>query len=62
MELIERLEKIKIVPVLVLNNLEEGLQVCKALYENGLKAAEITFRTSAAEEVIESTPSEVTFA
>ena len=52
MGLIERLEKIKIVPVLVLNSLEEGMKVCTDLHDNGLTAAEITFRTSAAEEVI----------
>lgn len=52
MGLIERLEKIKIVPVLVLNSLEEGMEVCAALHDNGLAAAEITFRTSAAEAVI----------
>ena len=52
MTLVEKLEKIKIVPVLVLNSLEEGLAVCKDLAENGLPAAEITFRTSAAESVI----------
>ena len=52
MGLIERLEKIKIVPVLVLNSLEEGMEVCAALHDNGLAAAEITFRTSAAEEII----------
>ena len=52
MDLIGRLEKIKIVPVLVLNTLDEGLEVCAALHDNGLLAAEITFRTSAAEGVI----------
>ncbi len=52
MTLVEQLEKIKIVPVLVLNSLDEGMAVCTDLYNNGLRAAEITFRTSAAEEVI----------
>ncbi len=52
MTLVEQLEKIKIVPVLVLNSLEEGMAVCTDLYNNGLCAAEITFRTSAAEAVI----------
>lgn len=52
MSLIEKLEKIKIVPVLVLNNLEEGMEVCAALHDNGLAAAEITFRTEAAESII----------
>lgn len=48
----EQLEKIKIVPVLVLNTLDEGLAVCEQLCKNGLPAAEITFRTAAAEPVI----------
>ena len=48
----EQLDKIKIIPVLVLNDLDEGLKVCEALCSNGLPAAEITFRTAAAESVI----------
>lgn len=48
----KELDKIKIIPVLVLNDLDEGLKVCEALCANGLPAAEITFRTSAAESVI----------
>ncbi len=48
----EQLEKVKIVPVLVLNSLDEGLAVCEQLCANGLAAAEITFRTAAAESVI----------
>ena len=48
----KELDKIKIIPVLVLNDLEEGLKICEALYKNGLPAAEITFRTAAAEPVI----------
>ena len=50
--LAEQLEKVKIVPVLVLNSLDEGLKVCEQLCANGLPAAEITFRTEAAESVI----------
>ena len=52
MNLAEQLDKIKIVPVLVLNTLDEGLAVCEQLCRNGLPAAEITFRTSAAESII----------
>ena len=48
----DKLNQIKIVPVLVLNTLEEGLQVCEQLCANGLPAAEITFRTEAAESII----------
>ena len=48
----EQLEKVKIVPVLVLNTLDEGLAVCEQLCKNGLPAAEITFRTAVAESII----------
>ncbi len=47
-----RLNTIKIIPVLVLNSLSEGMKICEILQQNGLLAAEITFRTAAAEEII----------
>ena len=47
-----RLSQIKIVPVLVLNDLDSGLKMCELLAECGLPAAEITFRTTAAEGII----------
>ena len=47
-----RLSAIRIVPVLVLDNLEDGLRMCSILQEKQLSAAEITFRTEAAESVI----------
>lgn len=46
------LSQIKIVPVLVLNDLDSGLKMCELLAECGLPAAEITFRTTAAESII----------
>lgn len=49
---VEKLNEIKIVPVLVLNDLESGLKMCEILVECGLPAAEITFRTQAAESII----------
>ena len=49
---IEKLSEIKIVPVLVLEDLRAGLKMCEVLVENGLPAAEVTFRTSAAEKII----------
>ena len=52
MDIIAKMESIRIVPVLVLNDLKEGLQVCEQLCRCGLPAAEITFRTAAAEDVI----------
>ena len=49
-----KLAGIKIVPVLVLNSVEEGLKIGEILVSEGLPAAEITFRTAAAESVIRS--------
>jgi 2-dehydro-3-deoxyphosphogluconate aldolase/(4S)-4-hydroxy-2-oxoglutarate aldolase len=46
------LSRIKIVPVLVLEEVKSGLKMCEILAENGLPAAEITFRTAAAAEII----------
>jgi len=49
---VEKLQQIRIVPVLVLNDLDSGLKMCEVLVECGLPAAEITFRTKAAESII----------
>jgi len=46
------LEKIRIVPVLVLNDVDRGLKMCEVLMQCGLPAAEITFRTKAASRII----------
>ena len=40
---LDRLSAIRIVPVLVLDNLEDGLKMCSVLQEKQLPAAEITF-------------------
>jgi 2-dehydro-3-deoxyphosphogluconate aldolase/(4S)-4-hydroxy-2-oxoglutarate aldolase len=48
----ERLGKCKIIPVLVVNTVEEGIRICDILYRCGLPSAEITFRTSAGEGTI----------
>ena len=48
-----QLERIRIVPVLVLEELDAGLKMCGILAECGLPAAEITFRTKAAASIIE---------
>ena len=48
----EKLGKCKIIPVLVVNTVEEGIRICEILYRCGLPSAEITFRTSAAEGTI----------
>ena len=44
----EWLEPIGVMPVIVLNAVEEAVPVAEALYEGGIKAVEITLRTSAA--------------
>lgn len=49
---IAALSRIKIIPVLVLDEIKSGLKMCEILAANDLPAAEITFRTSAAEEII----------
>lgn len=47
------LREIKIVPVLVLDDVATGMKMCEVLVECGLPAAEITFRTAAAGEIIQ---------
>ena len=49
---IEKIQKLGIVPVVVLNNVEDAEPVAKALCDGGLPVAEVTFRTDAAEESI----------
>ena len=51
-QVLAQLEKIRIVPVLVLNDLDSGMKMCEILSECGLPAAEITFRTQAAPSII----------
>ena len=51
-ELIKKIEDIRIVPVVVLNDAENAKPLAKALCEGGLPCAEVTFRTGAAEESI----------
>lgn len=51
-KLIEQIKKTKIVPVVVLNSIEETLPKMQALVNGGLPCAEITFRTPCAAEAI----------
>ncbi|MEA4862565.1 MAG: bifunctional 4-hydroxy-2-oxoglutarate aldolase/2-dehydro-3-deoxy-phosphogluconate aldolase [Victivallaceae bacterium] len=46
------LAKLKVVPVLVLESVEEGLKIGRILMDNGLPGAEVTFRTPAAADAI----------
>lgn len=47
-----KLSCLKVVPVLAIEKVEDGLKMCELLDRCGLKIAEITFRTAAAEEII----------
>lgn len=49
-EIKEKLSKIGIIPVVVLEDAKDAALLGKALMEGGLPAAEVTFRTQAAEE------------
>jgi len=51
-DVLKKIEKLGIVPVVVLNDVSEAEPVAKALCEGGLPVAEVTFRTDAAEESI----------
>ena len=49
---LERLGRIGIVPVVVLENSDDAIPLARALMKGGLPCAEVTFRTDAAEESI----------
>lgn len=49
-EILQRIQKIGIVPVVVLDDAKDAAPLAKALCEGGLPCAEVTFRTAAAEE------------
>lgn len=48
-EILEKISKIGIVPVIALENAEDAAPLAKALCDGGLPCAEVTFRTAAAE-------------
>ena len=48
----ERLEELRVVPVLTIANADQAEQACRALAAGGLRAVEITFRTDAATDAI----------
>ena len=48
----ETIQKMGVVPVVVLNDAKDAAPLAKALCEGGLPCAEVTFRTDAAEESI----------
>ncbi|WP_413524952.1 bifunctional 4-hydroxy-2-oxoglutarate aldolase/2-dehydro-3-deoxy-phosphogluconate aldolase [Photobacterium phosphoreum] len=51
-EWIDRLRALRVMPVIQIENAADAVQLAKVLVENGLPAAEITFRTTAAAESI----------
>ncbi len=51
-EITEKMKSIGIVPVVTINDAEDTAKICDALFEGGLRAAEITFRTDDAEDAI----------
>ena len=51
-KLLEKISKIGIVPVIVLNDASKAAKVAKVLLDGGIDCAEVTFRTDAAEESI----------
>ncbi|MCL2077019.1 MAG: bifunctional 4-hydroxy-2-oxoglutarate aldolase/2-dehydro-3-deoxy-phosphogluconate aldolase [Oscillospiraceae bacterium] len=54
----EEIKKCGIIPVIKLDDADDAVPLCRALAEGGLSAAEITFRTDAAEESIRRISSE----
>ena len=51
-EVIKKLYRIGIVPVIAIDDPEKAVPLAKALVKGGLPAAEVTFRTAAAEDAI----------
>lgn len=52
MDVIKQIEKLKIIPVAVIENIDNALPLGKALTDAGLPVVEITFRTDCAAEAI----------
>ena len=57
--LLQKLHDIGIVPVIAIEDASKAVPLARALVEGGLPAAEITFRTEAAEDAIRAIVSEV---
>ena len=52
MEILERVQNAHVVPVVVINNLEDAIPTMEALIKGGLPVAEVTFRTACAKDAI----------
>ena len=59
MQISEQIFKIGIIPVIAIDDAEKAVPLAKALVKGGLPAAEVTFRTAAAEEAIRRIVAEV---
>ena len=49
---LEQMECMGIVPVIKLENTDDAVNLAKALYEGGIRCAEVTFRAAGADKVI----------
>jgi len=52
MDIYEQIKSYKLVPVVVINNIDEALPTMEALIKGGLPVAEVTFRTACAPEAL----------
>ena len=52
MDILKKIEAIGIVPVVVIDDAKDAVPLAKALMDGGIPAAEVTFRTAAAEDAI----------
>ena len=58
-EILKKIHDIGIVPVIAIDDASKAVPLAKALVEGGLPAAEVTFRTDAAEEAMRAIVKEV---
>ena len=58
-DVIQKIYDIGIVPVIAIDDADKAVPLAKALVKGGLPAAELTFRTAAAEEAIKRIVAEV---
>ena len=58
-EVLKRISEIGIIPVIAIEDASKAVPLAKALVAGGLPAAEVTFRTAAAEDAIRAIAREV---
>ena len=58
-EILKTIEKIGLVPVIAIDDAKKAVPLARALVEGGIPAAEVTFRTAAAEDAIRAIAEEV---